>query len=133
FHVPRSGETSEDFYRLPIPNDIRVKNGRVSLAGHPRPGAGLLGFDVVDRYIKAIEAEMSGFSLNPGVYFRFSHVPDYKALKMTPDAITFTNLTPGSPQYGQIFHSGWFSEGGGERYICPRWLIVRHDYGNPLR
>jgi hypothetical protein len=104
FHVPRAGETSEDFFRLPFPNDIHLKNGRVDLTGFPRPGPGILGFDIVDRYIKAIEAEMTGFSLNPGVYFRFSRVPNYDALKKTADAVTFTNLTPKSPQYGQIFH-----------------------------
>jgi predicted esterase len=133
FHVPRAGETSQDFFRLPFPNDIRVKNGRVDLTGFPRPGPGILGFDIVDRYIKAIEAEMSGFSLSPGVYFRFARQPDYEKLKMTPDAVTFTNLTHDSPQYGQIFHPGWYSAAGAERYICPRWMIVRHFYGAPLR
>jgi predicted esterase len=132
FHVPRAGESSEDFYRLPFPNDIRVKNGRVSLVGHPRPGPGLLGFDIVDRYLKAIEAEMSGFSLNPGVYFRFSRNPNFDSLKMG-EAVSFTNLTPGSPQYGQTFHPGWYSSTGGERYICPRWIVIHQGYGAPLR
>jgi predicted esterase len=132
FHVPRAGETSQDFYSLPFPNDIRVKNGRVSLAGHPRPGPGLLGFDIVDRYIKAIEAEMSGFSLNPGVYFRFSRNPNFDTIKVR-EAVTFTNVTPGSPQYGQIFYPGWYSATGRERYICSRWIVIHHGYGAPLR
>jgi predicted esterase len=132
FHVPRAGETSEDFYRLPFPNDIRVKNGRVSLAGHPRPGAGLIGFDIVDRYLKAIEADLSAFSLNPAVFFRFSRNPSFDSLKMN-EAVTFTNLTPGSPQYGQTFHPGWYSNTGRGKYICPRWIAIHAGYGFPLR
>lgn len=132
FRVPRAGETNEDFYQLPFPNDIRLKNGKVDLSGHPRPGPGILGFDVVDRYIKAIEAESTGFSVNPAVYFRFSRKPKFDTLRMA-DAVTFYNITPGSPHYGLKGQPGWYTSTGREKYLCPRWIFVRHGFGAPLR
>jgi predicted esterase len=132
FHVPRDGETSQDFYRLPFPNDIRLKGGKVTMTGHPVAGPGLLGYDIVDRYIKAIEAEATGFSANPAVYFRFSRDPKFDSIRL-PDAVTFYNVTPGSPEYGMVFHPGWYSSTGGGKYICPRWIVVRPGFGHPLR
>jgi predicted esterase len=133
FHVPRAGETSADFYRLPFPNDIRLKNGKVSLAGHPTAGTSIfLPYDIVDRYLRAIEAEMTGFSVNPVAYFRFSRDPKFETVGM-PDAVVAYNITPGSPQYGQPIFPGWYVSNGGLKYICPRWLAVRHNFGAPLR
>ena len=132
FHVPRAGETSADFYRLPFPNDIRLKNGHVDLSGHPRPGATVLPYDVVDRYLRAIEAEATGFSVNPAVYFRFSRNPSLNSLARD-DAVAFTNITAGSPQYGRLAQPGWYASTAGGRYICPRWMVLRHGFGAPLR
>jgi predicted esterase len=132
FHVPRAGETSQDFYRLPFPNDIRIKGGKVDMTGHPVPGPGLLGFDLVDRYLRAIEAESTGFSVNPSVFFRFSRNPKFDTVKL-PDSVIAYNITPGSPQYGQVIHPGWYTSTGGGKYICPRWIVVRHGFGAPLR
>src|SRR5262249_6588103 len=71
FRVPR-GTGDKDFYRLPFPNDIRMKNGHPDLSGHPKPGTELLGFDPVDRYLRAIEADNDGFGPYSTVLFRFS-------------------------------------------------------------
>jgi predicted esterase len=132
FHVPRAADTSEDFYRLPFPNDIRLKNGKVSLTGHPKVGPNLLGVDLVDRYLRAIEAEATGFSTNPLVFFRFSRNPNFESLKVA-GAVGWVNITPSSPQYGQVGQPGWYSSTGREKYICPRWIAVRHNFGSPLR
>src|SRR3954469_19235794 len=70
FQVPRDGDRSEDFYRLPFPNDIRKRDGRVSLAGHPRPGGSQL-VDPVAAIADAIEADSAGFGVNSAVYARF--------------------------------------------------------------
>jgi hypothetical protein len=48
FHAPRATDptVNTDFYRLPFPNDIRLKNGKVSMSGHPKPGPRILPFDL---------------------------------------------------------------------------------------
>src|SRR5262249_3514313 len=43
FHVPRSAGDG-DYFRLPFPNDIRMRGGHPDLGGFPTPGKGLLGF-----------------------------------------------------------------------------------------
>ncbi len=133
FKVPRAGEPpSDDFYRLPFPNDIRKKNGRISLAGHPTPGASLLPFDPVDRYIKAIEEDSTGFGLNQAVYFRFSGKLDLASLHKD-GAVAIWNITPGSPEYARKLGQSWSATTAGGRYICPRYVVVRHPLGSPLR
>ena len=48
FSVPR-GAADKDYFRLPFPNDIRMKSGKLDLTGFPTPGSDLLGYDLVDR------------------------------------------------------------------------------------
>jgi hypothetical protein len=133
FHVPRrAGET--DFYRLPFPNDIRMKNGHPDLSGHPTPGTELLGFDPVDRYLRAIEADADGFSPYSTVFFRFNtqfDLPDPK-VKL---GIEYVDLTKG-PDYGTAAGNGgmwWFLNYGRSGYICPNSLAVRTLDGYPLK
>ena len=45
-------ENGFEFYRLPFPGDIRLVNGKISLAGHPSPGE-VLGIDVAGSYLTA--------------------------------------------------------------------------------
>lgn len=132
FKVPRTGEQSEDFYRLPFPNDIRMKNGKVSLAGHPRPGARFLPFDPVERYITAIEEDSTGFGLNTAVYFRFSTPPSFDSFNKE-GAMAFVDITPGSPDYNQPLGQSWYVTTGRGLYICPRFLVTRRGFGAPLR
>ena len=40
-----------------------------------------IGFDPVDRYLRHIEQNVTGFSTNPTVVFRFSAKPDFASLK----------------------------------------------------
>ena len=104
FHVPRASDptTNTDFYRLPFPNDIRIKNGKVSLSGHPRPGPRILPFDIVDRYITAIEAESTGFGANQAIYVRFSKAFDPASFPGGGCAADIIDITPTSPTY--TFH-----------------------------
>lgn len=101
FHVPRASDPAgnDDFYRLPFPNDIRLEHGKVSLAGHPTPGARILPFDLVQRYISAIEAESTGFGANQAVYFRFSKALDLASAPANCSA-NLIDITPGSFTYG---------------------------------
>jgi len=134
FHVPRASDSAltGDFYRLPFPNDIRIKNGKVSLTGHPKPGARILPFDVVDRYLTAIEAESTGFGANQAIYFRFSK--EFNPAGFPAGCSSdFVDITPGSPTYGMS--PGFTCAGGGARsaYVCGPSMWVKPPLGGPLR
>ena len=135
FRIPRSTDPvgNNDFYRLPFPNDIRKRNGRISLQGHPRPGVNpLLGFDVVDRYIQAIEADATGFGTNQALYLRFSRDPDLATLKQD-GAIALVDISAGSPEYGHARSFTWIAGTGRTSYLCDRWIMIRPSFGQPLR
>ena len=72
FRVPRGTADDGDFYRLPFPNDVRKDGAKISLTGHPTPGPGLIGVDLVAEYISDLEATVDGFSTYPTVFLRFS-------------------------------------------------------------
>lgn len=134
FHVPRATDppTSTDFYRLPFPNDIRLKNGKVSLAGHPKPGPRLLPFDVVDRYITAIEAESTGFSANPTMFLRFSKAFNPNAFP-GDCGLSLVDITPTSPTYSSAEGLSCGAVNASSRYVCGPYLWARPPLGSPLR
>jgi hypothetical protein len=133
FRVPR-GAGDKDFYRLPFPNDIRTKNGHPDLTGHPTPGPELLGFDAVDRYLRAIETDNDGFSPYSTVLFRFNtqfDLPDPK----TTVGIDYVDVTAG-PDFGTAAGNGglwWLADYGRDAYICPNYLAVRTLDGYTLK
>ena len=132
FRVPRAGEpASDDFYSLPFPNDIRAPNKKINLTGHPRPGARLLSFDLVDRYLSAIEQDSSGFGVNQAIYFRFSRMPNMGSF--TQGAVALLNITPTSPEYGSPSGLNWTVDGNRTPYICDRYITIRPPFGRPLR
>jgi predicted esterase len=133
FKVPRPTGTGDDFYALPFPNDIRKSNGKVSLAGHPTPGARYLPFDPVKGYFSLVEQDLAGFGLNPGVFFRFSRNPGVDSVRK-PGAVSLVNITPGSPEYGKA-HAILTPElrTGKSYYVCAPYLIVHSKWGDPLR
>ena len=134
FHVPRATDstTSADFYRLPFPNDIRLKKGKVSLTGHPRPGPRILDFDPVDRYITAIEAESTGFGANQTMYLRFSKEVSAANFPLGC-GVTLVDITPTSPTYGYTFDLACGVSNASARYICGPYMWVRTSLGSPLR
>jgi predicted esterase len=133
FHVPRTGEPpSDDFYRLPFPNDIRLQNGRINLAGHPTPGARVLSFDLVARYLSAIEQDSTGFGVNQAIYFRFSRQPDYGTFYQT-GSVALLNITPSSPEYGLASGLSWSVDPNRTPYLCDGYLVMRPPFGRPLR
>ena len=134
FRVPRATDptTNVDFYQLPFPNDIRLKAGKVSLTGHPRPGNTILPLDIVDRYITAIEGEMTGFGANQAMYLRFSRSFDTTSIP-SDGASTLLDITPTSPTYGLNLGITWGGSFGGDNFICGPALWVRPALGSPLR
>ena len=125
FSVPRAGKT-QDFYRLPFPNDVRVSSGALDLTGFPTPGPAFLGFDIVQRYVDALTSSFSGFGIYESTFFRFSGEIDFTSLELQ-SSIALIDLTTGYPGNGFDYE---YSIGGGH-YICPGWLALRPLQGSP--
>ena len=129
FHVPR-GMNDGDFYRLPFPNDVRSTGGKISLTGHPTPGSGLLGYDLVQRWITDLQNTVDGFSTYPTVFFRFSAPVDIGGTLKAKNALQFLDLTdPTTPV--QLGYS-WVATTARNMYICNNWMAVRPQQGQPL-
>ena len=90
-------------------------------------GAELLGFDVVDRYLRAIEADNDGFSTYPTVTFRFSSFIDVDSWRKDK-AVQWVDLSDKGSQRGLY----WDAETSRTNYVCPYWLAVRPSQGEPL-
>ena len=130
FDVPRGVPADGDFYRLPFPNDARRTATGLDLGNHPHPGTAL-SVDVIDRYLRASEEDLRGFSTNPAIYFRFSRPYDWASLD---GALELVDITPGSPTYGQPSGLAWLTTAGMiTKYICPNWMAMRTPHGAPLR
>lgn len=130
FDVPRAGAADADFYRLPFPNDIRKTATGLDLSRHPHPGTAL-SVDIVDRYLRASETDLKGFSTNPTVFFRFSTPYNWSSVD---SAVRIVDITPTSPSFGNTTSLAWLTTAGPiSRYICPNWLAMRPPHGAPLR
>lgn len=133
FEVPGAdGAPPHDFFRLPFPNDIRrdPMTGRVNLRGFPHPGTELLGFDLVDRYARALETSTDGFGTNTVAYFRFSGSIDFATLRLdgaTP-TVRLIDLTAGAPTNSVRFGAN----SGRTRYLCENYVTVETGVGVPL-
>jgi hypothetical protein len=130
FRVPR-GSNDGDFYRLPFPNDVRLNGGKISLAGHPTPGPGLLGFDVVDRYLRDLEQTADGFSAYPTVLFRFSASVDLGGTLKQSGTVRWVDIT--NPQKANDLGLSWAGTTDRNGYICNNWIGVRPQMGVPLK
>jgi hypothetical protein len=130
FEVPRASGDNKDFYRLPFPNDIRVKNGRVDLSGHPQPPAET-DLPAVERFISAA-GTLGGFATNPVVYFRFSEPYETNG-DVIATSVRIVDITPDSPDYNKASNIDWSPSGLSSNYICPNWFALRRPVGTPLR
>ncbi len=138
FEVPREGDIPDEFYRLPFPNDIRVHDGRLDLAGHPSPGALIPEFgDVVGTTIETLEQDVGGFGNNATVFFRFSDKLDYNTLKLgyPEDGATVyvVDITTGSDAYGTVQAVGYYVDANPGMYICDNWLALFNGPGRPYQ
>lgn len=135
FEVPRGGQPLKDFYRLPFPNDIRVKKGHLDLSGHPTPGPGLVGFDIAARTISFMEADLGGYGTNPVVYFRFSERPDLGSINTGSEAnIVLVDITDQLESgYGKKISVSWVASTGRGLYICQNYLAIYAPWARPLK
>lgn len=132
FEVPSAEDAEEgDFFRLPFPNDVRRSASGLDLEGFPTPGPGLLGVDVVNRYVDAVEGEADGWSAYSTVLFRFSGALSIDSLR-ADGAVNFVDVTPGVPEFGSGSGFGWYYSGGRSPYVCENWLGVRRPQGSPM-
>ena len=131
FEVPEGD--ADEFYRLPFPNDARLRGGQVDMSGHHNPGLQYIGGDLVDSYLSAAE-QLDGFSTNPAVFFRFTQAPDFASVTGDGDNPTlhFVNVDADSPGYGDRVAMRWTITTGGGKFICPRYMAVRPSWSRPL-
>ncbi len=124
-----------DFFRLPFPNDVRIKNGSIDLDGFPTPGDNLLiGFDPVQRYVDAVEQNESAWGAYTSVVFRFSGPIDFDTFRQEGSAspVNWVDITPGDPSLGSSSGLRWFASGGRNNYVCDNWMGVRRPNGRPM-
>jgi pimeloyl-ACP methyl ester carboxylesterase len=134
FEVPRKGQPLKDFYRLPFPNDIRVVDGKLNLAGHPSPGPGAVGYDIAARVISAMEEDLSAFGTNPVIYFRFSQTPDLNSIQTgeNPNVLLVDITDAMQAGYGKKQSISWVASTGRGLYICQNYLAVYVPWARPL-
>jgi hypothetical protein len=130
FRVPRGAEDG-DFFRLPFPNDVRMKAGHPALSGFPTPGDALLGFDLVDRYARDVEQSTDGWSPYPTVTLRFSAPVDFDSLKAA-GVLQWIELDP-STGGGTPIGFTWGATTGRSPYVCANALSARPPMGQPLK
>lgn len=144
FEVPRAGASVDEFYRLPFPSDVRVKDGHVDLSGHPTLPLSLFGYDPVSRFVDAIEADTTGYATAANAMFRLSREIDIGSVTVgrdsaenpEQDTVALVDITPGSADYGARMPLAWSlltGPGSGGRYICDNWLSLRPLWVRPLR
>ncbi len=133
FEVPGADPPAE-FYRMPFPNDARRNGTRPQLAGHPTPGDGVLGFDLIQSYLDTISTQQQGFGLNQAVYMRFSGRLDFDVLDARGETPShyLVDITPDSPEYNERQPIFWQAATEGSRYLCHNWLSMRPSWGRPL-
>lgn len=128
FEYPADGKFSEQtFYNFPYPHALRLAtDGTPDLTGFPAPKREkactlpstnnptlntLLGAIDPDRYVKDLvsvtDKQAKGFSLNPGVFFRFNQplhealVPPVSSTILPGSPYIFVNIDKNSKQRGQ--------------------------------
>lgn len=152
FEVPPAERTEDiEFYRLPYPNDIRVREGLLDLSGHPSPGE-LLGASVDELYYAPLERDSEGFAVNQPVFLRFSDRVDPATLCLDaggvypeveegdrafcPTAgeasVFLVNVTASSPDYGARRAVELVYNENDATFICRNALGVAPLPGEPL-
>lgn len=135
FNVPGAAATPEsaDFFSLPFPNDIRLDGDRPNLDGFPTPGPGVIGKDIVARYVDAVEERSTYWSNNPSVVMRFSGHIDFDTLHVEgqPRRVVLVDLDDPSDSTESIGLSRLASTGR-TNYVCHDWLAVRPALGGTM-
>ncbi len=135
FEVPgAAGAELGDFFRLPFPNDVRIKDGQLDLSGFPTPGASFSGVDPVQPYVDRLSMNATGWGAYPTVLFRFSGAIDADSLRFENGTapVRWIDITEGAPEYGTSDGLSWSYSSARGKYVCDHWLGVRRSMGRPL-
>ena len=137
FEVPGASPKGQegDFFRLPFPNDVRIKGGTLDLTGFPTPGPELLGFDPVKLYVDALDKGESAWGTNPTVIFRFSGEIDFDSFTTESGGmypIQWVDITPGTPEYKSSAGLYWQFDPNKTNYLCPNNISMRRPTGAPM-
>jgi hypothetical protein len=132
--VPRPTAKLADFFRLPFPNDARVKDdGTLDLSDFPRPGKSFLGVDVVALYADTLSQDFDGFSTMAPVTFRFSSELDFTTLGADGANVHYVDITdPASAQFGSDRGRNYGYDTGAHPYECQQALVVGNNANDPL-
>lgn len=133
--IPRTG-VDQDFYAFPFPSDLRRKDGKLRLDGHPGPGAGLLGLDPVQGVVEAMAEEMDGYALSTAGYVRFTRRLDPATIKVVGSVakeqatVRLVNLKTGADVVVGPKDVAFSAERN--KYICANWLYVHSRWSDLL-
>lgn len=139
FELPGASPAGEelDFFRLPFPNDARLSGGGVDLDGYPTPGSTFLGYDPVEVYVDALEADATAWGMSPTVIFRFSGGLQLSSFQQSDDptplhTFKIVDVTLGDPDFGDTSGYRFYLSGSGNKYVCHNWIGMRRSASSPL-
>lgn len=133
FEVPRAGHTLADFFRLPFPNDLRVKpDGKLDLSGFPHPGPTVLGADIVTLSVDALAEGFTGFSSVAPVTFRFSGPVDFASVADGTALFVVDVTDPAAPEFGVNRSRSFDYTSGHGKYVCQNALTLSNRMTDPL-
>ncbi len=126
FDLRAGKEPTRDYFRLPFPADVRLKDGGLDLEGFPRPPARFAPAPelaaVIDRWMTHLEQDTAGFPVDGAILFRSSTgIARVKGLH-------YVNVTPDHPDYGRAIAGLTFDAQNGSNtgtnYLCPNWVGI---------
>ncbi len=133
FEVPRAGRVLADFYRLPFPNDLRVKaDHTLDLLDFPRPGPSLIGVDVVGLTADALADDFAGFSSVAPVTFRFSSAIDFASIQNGAALFVVDITDPAAPDFGANRSRSFDYTSGRGKYVCQNAVTLSNKMSDPL-
>ncbi len=139
FEVPRASTQLSEFFRLPFPNNIRVRtDGSLDMRSFPRPGPAGLGIDLVGIYVEALkdsfaDGTINGFSATAPVTFRTSGALDFNTLETGEaggPAIHYMDIT--DPNNATDRNRSFGYDGNQGLYRCKSAITLRNSAHEPL-
>lgn len=120
-----------DFYATPFPNDLRRDaKGMVDIKDHAVPGGGIVGIDLVKNVIDAISTEMTGFSVAPTIFFRFTR--PLKEDSIIPAKKTGANVVLVDLDRSKLVDVTAVFKKDRNKYICGNYLAVHPLWSEAL-
>jgi len=127
--LPVAGQENE-FYALPFPNDVRLTTGNVDVSDHPRPGPGLIGVDPIGKVIDAIGEEITGWSINPGIYMRFTRELNPETIRANQSGANVRLIDLDAIKDHPV---AFQFNPDRNKYICGNHLYIRPLWSKPLK